>query len=383
VSRIVMLVHNDMQADPRTAREARTLADAGHSVVVLALKSALTPSIEQGDGYVVKRVASPTTASMRRPLRKALQLRRRRDSFVAAAAAEHPDIIHCKDTDTLAAGAHAADATGARLVYDAHELFPDMLAGHGRDSWVVQTYWRRLEARLIPRADLVITVNESRAGVLNERYGVEPVTVLNTPALEPLADRAVLREATGAADSDLIVLYQGGLIGGRALPRLVEAVTAVDGALLVIEGDGPEMEAMRGAASASGHEDRVRFMGWIPAETLHAHACGADIGVVIYENTSLNNYHAAPNKLYSYLMAGLPIVSSDFPGLREVVVSGGVGEVFEPSSAESIASAIRLLADEPEMRQEMKTRARALAEERYNWAVDASHLLEAYERLGT
>jgi glycosyltransferase involved in cell wall biosynthesis len=105
--------------------------------------------------------------------------------------------------------------------------------------------------------------------------------------------------------------------------------------------------------------------------------------VVIYENTSLNNYHAAPNKLYSYLMAGLPIVSSDFPGLREVVVSGGVGEVFEPSSAESIASAIRLLADEPEMRQEMKTRARALAEERYNWAVDASHLLEAYERLGT
>ncbi|MDI6901117.1 MAG: glycosyltransferase family 4 protein [Anaerosomatales bacterium] len=382
MSHIVMIVHNDMRGDPRTAKEAKTLACSGHSVVVLALSGPDVAPIEHRDGYTIKRVALASTASIRRPVQKLTQMRRRRRALYASAVAEAPDIVHCKDTDTLLAGTSAAAKTGARLVYDAHELFPDMLAGHGRSSRAVQAYWRWVEARLIPRADLVITVNESRAHILNERYGVQPLTVLNTPELVPLASRRVLREVAGISAADVIVLYQGGLIGGRALTRLMEAFSTTEGAVLVVEGDGPEMGAMRQVAEASGCSNRVRFMGWVPTESLHDHACGADIGVVIYENTSLNNYHAAPNKLYSYLMAGLPIVSSDFPGLRDVVVSADVGTVFDPADVDSIASAITRLAENPQVRREMGTRARALAEERYNWDVDARRLIEAYDRLG-
>jgi glycosyltransferase involved in cell wall biosynthesis len=120
----------------------------------------------------------------------------------------------------------------------------------------------------------------------------------------------------------------------------------------------------------------------VPPQELHEYACSADVGVVIYENTSLNNYHAAPNKLYAYLMAGLPMVASDFPGLHEIVVGEGVGAVFDPTSEESIAAAISgLLADAGTLR-EMGERARELAETRYNWDVESERLLEAYASLG-
>lgn len=379
---IAMLVHNPMTIDARVMREAATLGAAGHEVVVFALAAEGLPSSEQRDGYRIERVAEKTTASWRSPFRKWWQLRKRAAALVDAAVALAPDVVHCHDTDTLPAGMAVSRVTGARVVYDAHELFPDMLAGHGRDSLLVQAYWRRLEARLVSRADLVITVSPSIATILRERYHVEPMVVRNTPRLAPLADHTTLRTMVGAKDSDVIALYQGGLIGGRALSRLVEAVCAVDDVVLIVEGDGPEMAAMSRVATARHCEDRVRFMGWVAHELLHQHACGADIGVVIYENTSLNNFNAAPNKLYAYMMAGLPIASSDFPGLRDVVVSGGLGEVFDPMSVESISSALGQLARDAVRRREMSVRARVLAEERYNWEVDARILLDAYDRLG-
>jgi len=381
MSRVVMLLHNDLSSDTRVMKEAATLAAAGWSVMVVCLRGGGLPDFEQREGYVVRRVADATAASWRSPMRKLAQMRRRERALTEAAIAEQPDVVHCHDTDTLAAGHKVASAIGARLVLDAHELFPDMLAGHGRGSRMVQAYWRHIERTLVPRTDLVITVNDSRARILRERYGVEPLLVQSTPDVEPLAPRAVLRSQLGISESTPIVLYQGGLIAGRSLHRLVGAVALVDGLVLAVQGAGPEEERLREVARERGVDERVRFMGWIQPEKLHAYACGADVGVVIYEPTSLNNFYAAPNKLYAYLMAGLPMVASDFPGLREIVVGEGVGAVFDPMDEESIAGAIRGLLEDPASRARMSEAARALAETRYNWSVDSRQLVGAYERL--
>lgn len=377
-----MLLHNDVTSDVRVFREAEALTRAGYAVTILGLKGAGLPDCEERDGYVIKRVAVASSVSWRTPIAKMRQLRTRARAMAVHGIALEPAIVHCHDTDTLSAGVNIARVTGARLVHDAHELFPDMLGGHGRDAVPVQLYWRRVERRLMPWSDLVITVNDSRARVLRERYGVDPVVVRNVPSLEKCCGSQRLRNEYDISPKALIVLYQGGLIGGRALVRLVHAMARVEGAVLVLQGSGPEEPAIRSAISESGLKERGLLTGWVPPSELHEYACGADLGVVIYENTSLNNYHAAPNKLYAYLMAGLPMVASDFPGLREIVLGEQVGAVFDPESEESIADAIRGVLADAGARRRMSRTARELAENRYNWAVESQRLLDAYRALG-
>jgi glycosyltransferase involved in cell wall biosynthesis len=377
-----MLLANSMTADARVAREASALADAGHDVVVLALRATGSPDEERIDGYAIRRVADYTTAGWRRPWRKLGQMRARTRAFVDAAMSMGPDVVHANDSDTLAAGSMAATRTCAALLYDAHELYPDMLQEHGiRGSAPVQAYWRDLEARLVPKADAVITVSDGLASELRRRYAVEPIVVMNVPRVQPLAPRGRLRSELGLAPETPLVLYQGVLIQGRGLVGLVEAVASLPGVVLVVQGSGPEEVPMRQRVEALGVGDRIHLTGHQPLSTLHEYACDADVGVVIYEPTTLNNRLAAPNKLFAYLMAGLPVAGSDFPGLAAIVAGEGVGAVFDPTSPVSVASAISGLLGDPERLAGMRARARVLAESRYNWGIEKEKFLAVYRRL--
>ena len=380
---VLMLVLNDMSADARVDREASALAESGHDVTVLALRATGLRDRELRSGYTIQRIADYTTASWRNPIGKLGQHQSRRRAFLKAGLESHPDVVHAHDTDTLAAGALLADLLHAPLLYDAHELYPDMIAefGHG-GSWPVQSYWRRIERLNIPRADAVITVSTELAAELQRRYGANPVVVRNVPALVSLAGSARLREELDLmGDSRVLLVYQGVLIPGRGLVRLVEAIAQAPGLVLAVQGFGPEEEAMRARVGELDLEDRVRFMGRIAPEDLHVYACGADVGVVIYEHTTLNNYLAGPNKLYAYLMAGLPVAASDFPGLSEVVEGESIGLTFDPAEVHSIAAALRALAEDPSARAEMGARARFLAETKYNWDIEKRKLLDIYASL--
>lgn len=380
---IAMLVLNDMRADARVTREAAALAACGHRVTVFALHSPDAPDCEEHDGVRTVRVADQGTAGWSRPVTKAVQLRRRTRKLFEAAAGERPDVVHAHDTDTLVAAAQVARRTGAMLVYDAHELYPDMLSEFGSGgSLPVQSYWKRVERRHVPGADAVVTVSAGLATELERRFGVSPVVLRNVPPLAELRDSDRLRaDLDMRGDSRAIALYQGVLIPGRGLVRLVGAIAQVSGLVLAVQGFGPEEEAMRARVRELGLEDRVRFMGRIAPEDLHEYACGADTGVVIYEHTTLNNYLAGPNKLYAYLMAGLPVAASDFPGLSEVVEGDEVGVTFSPDVTESIATALQRITDDRAGMREMARRARHLAETKYNWDIEKQTLLELYERL--
>ena len=377
-----MLLMNDLRADARVDREASALAEAGHDVVVLALRSANAPEVESRMGFRIRRVADYTTAGWSRPWAKLAQSRARAAAFAVASAEESPDVVHAHDSDTLAAASKAARAAGALLVYDAHELFPDMLQEHPLSgSAPVQAYWKSIERASVPRTEAVITVSEGLADELARRYGVEPIVVANVPALAPIASTGRLRRELEVPDGVPVVIYQGVLIPGRGLSRLVRAWTRVPRAVLAVQGFGPAEAGMRETAVAAGVADRVRFMGRIAPADLHEYACGADAGVVIYEHTTLNNYLAAPNKLFAYLMAGLPMAASDFPGLAAIVTGERVGAVFDPEDEESIARAVRALVEDAGALAAMSSRARELAETRYNWEIEKTKLIGLYDRL--
>ncbi|MBI4729066.1 MAG: glycosyltransferase [Acidobacteria bacterium] len=401
--RICMLVRNRFARDARVLREARSLSGAGHEVTVLALRGPGLPEREDLGGVRVLRAvasgafAGPTIRSETavpagggggpsRPARRALPrpaalvwLRDRLISrrFARAASAIPADAYHAHDLNTLWAAWKAARARGARLVYDAHELYPE-LTGLGRGE---RARWARLERRLIGRADAVLAPSESRAAHLAGRYGIPvPLVVMNCPAAGPPPDGsrgplAALRRA-----GETLLVYAGGYTPNRGLENVVRAIGRAPGCRLAMLGWGPLEPVLRALASAPEIGERVELLPAVAPDEVVASVAAADAGIVSYLPIGLNNALAAPNKIFEYLHAGLAVAGSDLPDIRRVVESHQVGVLFDAADPESISGAFRTLASDPARLVEMRARAAAAAP-LYTWEGQERVLLDLYQRL--
>ena len=137
---------------------------------------------------------------------------------------------------------------------------------------------------------------------------------------------------------------------------------------------------LRKLVKKKGLEKRVYFTEPVAPEQVVYYCMSASVGVVIVQCTSLNNYFATPNKLYEYINARLPIVSSDFPALKEIVEKYGLGCTFDPEKPESIAAAINFILADEERYNAMRENALEAARI-FNWETGSQKLLEIYRRL--
>jgi len=378
---IVMLVRNPYTHDSRVEKEARTLVGAGYRVSIVADAAPGLPTHENSYGIDVHRVVrhGPRIPGLRFLVHEWRLARRLRTL--------QPTVLHAHDTNALAPVASAAARLGIPYVYDAHDLW---LGRPRRERgrvyfWLSQRYYGLIERLLVPRAAAVLTVSPPIVGHLRRRYKLPVVNLVpNYPEADTARlERRELRDLSGgeAIDPDLpIVLYLGGLMRGRGIEGLVEAMADVPGAQLVSLGEGVLLEPLRAAAAANGA--RVTFLPPVPSDLVNAYAASATVGVSPYVPEGLNNRYSLPNKLFHYLAAGIPVVASDFRQVRDVVEGSGSGVVVDTTRPQAIARGIRrVLADSAEAAA-MGARGRAAVEERFNWEVSADVLRDAYEHLG-
>jgi glycosyltransferase involved in cell wall biosynthesis len=90
---------------------------------------------------------------------------------------------------------------------------------------------------------------------------------------------------------------------------------------------------------------------------------------------------AQPIKLFEYMLAGLPIVASNLPRLREIVTEVHCGILVDPRQPEAIAEALQWLLEHPAEAQAMGNRGRQAVLQTYNWNSQAQLLLHLYCRV--
>ena len=397
--RICMLVRNPFVSDARVRREARALSGAGHDVTIVALAAEGLPERDRIDGLEVVRIpvlprsirraaralrregevraaAGGALAARRRWVRNVVFDRVASRAFERAARAVRADAYHAHDLNMLPAAIRAARAHRARVVYDAHELYPEM-NGLAPAERVI---WRAIESRSIRRADEVITVNGSVADELALRYGIpRPTVVMNVPEPSPGGDVEV-PDALRAGGT--IILSLGGVTTGRGLEQSVDALRSCEGTLVLLGPvREPFAEALRERARAVGVEDRVVFAGSVPPEHVVAAASTASVGLCTIRNVSRSYYLSLPNKLFEYLHAGVPVVASDFPEIARIVRTYDAGELCDPEDPASIARAITRVVSDPSRHAQLRANARRAAGD-VTWQAQADSLLELYARLG-
>jgi glycosyltransferase involved in cell wall biosynthesis len=320
-----------------------------------------------------------------------LNLHRQFDGFAAKALSLGVsfDAVHANDFPTLKPAAEIARKTGAKLVYDSHELFLETVNQFYHPSglvkrlavpaivWASRRIGRRVERRLIREVDLFLTTNPHYAEWFVANYGVpEPAIVMNVPERVEARKTDRLRERLGIPGTDRIVLYQGVMNRGRGLTSLVRSAAGFDeGIRLVLVGRGPLESQLRMFGSAPDLEGRVFFTGMVPYDELPPLTASADLGVLILSPMNLSKKLSSANKIFEYMAAGIPILATDFPENRRVVAETDSGWLVKGRNAASLALAVNgIFADPDEMRRRGENGRRAHTE-RYNWAREEERLL--------
>ena len=242
--------------------------------------------------------------------------------------------------------------------------------------------WNAIERRLIRRADSVITVCESIADELVQRYSVpKPVILLNCPtrAAAPanLVDLGRLRARAELDGDEPIILYQGGYTPNRGIEELIDSVRHLERGVLVLMGWGTIEDDLRARVERAGLSERIRMIEPASPDELLEFTVGADVGVIPYKAVGLNNYYTTPNKLFEYIAVGLPVAGSRFPELKRVIEGENLGVTFDPEDPRDIGLALNYLLEDPARLDELRANSRA-AGRRYVWEVEATKLLDIY-----
>ena len=317
-------------------------------------------------------------------------------SLYQAALDTPAQIYHAHDLDTLPAAAILARRHDARFIFDTHELFIDQLdlgsaaaqvgiASRTKQK-IVQRNFARLERSLIRRASAVITVSDAVADELVTRYRIaRPTPILNTPHYHDLSGGSTyLRQRLGLSDDQRLILYQGGVQPERGLVELVQSLALLpeDHVLIFLGFNlGDYQETIRREIDRLRLQPRVHLLEALPREQLLEATASADVGVQLLAGLNLNHRLTLPNKLFEYMMAGLPFISTDWPEVGRVVRQTGAGVAIASITPEAIAAAIHQILADPAKYMTMRRAGLAAARADFNWEQQGAKLLKLYAGL--
>lgn len=94
-----------------------------------------------------------------------------------------------------------------------------------------------------------------------------------------------------------------------------------------------------------------------------------------------NHIDAQPNKMFEYMSAGLPIITSNFPLWKEIVEGNNCGICINPLEPKEIAQAIEYIITHPKEAEQMGQNGKKAVLEKYNWGVEEKKLFEIYKEL--
>lgn len=353
-------------------KEARSLAKHGADVVIVCPDR--KPPPDNTDG--VQFVTFPTPAGWRQRIWGIRQLE-------GLAAAERYDVVHCHEPDSLYAGLRARRRTGGKVIFDSHENWGGVLAVRLPQTVrrLGESAFQAWERRLIRQCDGGIGATWPISDYLCRHLPSERVaTILNAPVPE------VFGETAERTWGDTTVLIHDGHLGfGRGLKTMVKATHHVSHkhkVRLRIVGDvfGAEREWLDGYVAQHGLQDIIERTGWLAYDEVGKNIALGHIGLIAFQRDP-NNAVSLPNKLFNYLLYGLPFIAPDFaPTYQRIVSEDRCGLLADSASVESYAQTIAQMIEHRDETLAMGRRAIEASRTKYRWEHMETELVRLYLR---
>ncbi|WP_251965669.1 glycosyltransferase [Salinibacter ruber] len=405
--RICLITTGQPATNPRLVKEADALVDAGADVHIVACK--FQEWAEDADHVFENRVWKIhwLRYGMQAPRWKDLWQRLRRkgarllvkgigpQSGVTERAIHYvtpeltrsatripADLYVGHNLPAVPAAAHAAEYHDAHLGFDAEDFHRGEFADTPENA-LTRRITSDLEERYIPRCDYVTAASDGIGAAYADVLDIEqPTTILNVFRWSERENSVPENELEREVPEGKRSLYWFSQTIGpdRGLEDALRALpTLPDDVLLSLRGKwSPRYEnTLREQANRLGVADRVRHLELVPPDELIPRTAQHDVGLALEQpSVSKNRTICLTNKLFTYLLAGVPFIATDTPGQRPVVEDlSEVARLYSPGEVDAFADQVTSLL----AASGLKEKALRMARECYCWEVEQKKFLRVIQ----
>jgi glycosyltransferase involved in cell wall biosynthesis len=285
------------------------------------------------------------------------------------------DIYHLHDPELIPLGLKLKKS-GKKVIFDAHEDLSKQIFGkpylNNTAKHILSKTAQLFENWVCPKFDVIIAATPS----IEHRFlDINPNTVVinNYPKLNELSNTINWDRKKNE------VAYVGGITKIRGIKQVVIAMETVAKIRLNLAGKFMEKSFEREVKDLPGWSN-VNELGFLNRQKTSNVLEKSKVGIVTFLN-SQNHIDAQPNKMFEYMSAGIPIITSNFDKWKEIVEGNQCGICVDPNEPEEIKNAIQYLVDNNREAEEMGRRGRKAVENKYNWEAEEQNLLKLYAQL--
>jgi glycosyltransferase involved in cell wall biosynthesis len=397
---ICIVTPGQIGSNPRVVKEAQALHECGFDVTVIATRT--LDVVEPRDQSLLRRVPWRVVRldlrdRRRWRLRRAAQVAFRRahamtglagfaDRGFSAFTRPLLEATLCTPADlyiahypaALPAVAAAARRYGARYAYDAEDFhlgdWPDVVKYEPE-----RRVLRAIESRRLLQCAYITAASPGIADAYAAAYAIaQPEVLLNVFPLNQAPPGPTERGT--AAPRPSVYWFSQTIGADRGLECAVRAIArTTTRAHLFLRGSPAAgyLNHLNAMAAELDLTDRLHILPPDEPDRMEALAAEHDVGLGSEPAHTINNSLALSNKLFTYLLAGIPAAMSDTPAQRAfAVATGTMSQVYPINDHEALATILDSLLGDPARLAAARAKAYRLGQERYNWEREGSKFIE-------
>ncbi len=285
------------------------------------------------------------------------------------------DIYHLHDPELIPMGLKLKKLS-KKVIFDAHEDLPKQLLGkpylNKFTKLILSKSFDLYEKIKMPKFDAIITATP---------YIRDKFLKINTNSLD-INNFTILGELSNEtpwSEKKDEVCYVGGISEIRGIKEMVKALEFTDKVKLNLGGFFSEKTLEAEVKTYSGWQ-RVNELGFLGRSEVAKVMSHSTAGLVTLHPLP-NHIDAQPNKMFEYMSAGLPIITSNFPLWKEIVEFNDCGICVNPLEPREIAEAIEYIMTHPDEAEQMGQNGKKAVLEKYNWGFEEVKLFKLYDGL--
>ncbi|MDH4100636.1 MAG: glycosyltransferase family 4 protein [Nitrospirota bacterium] len=232
-------------------------------------------------------------------------------------------------------------------IFEAHEVFSTTTERTGSRQKL-----REMEASVFGAARMVVSISQGLKAGLQREFQLKS----DLPVIPDGAD--IPRSAAVRKPEEGNICYTGHLYPWKGVDTLVKAMAHLpDARLTIVGGEAGDIQRLRSLGTELKVEARIHFEGWVAPEKVAGYLERAQVAVVPLGTDVIASHFTSPLKLFEYMAAGVPVVASDLPSVREVLTDGVNAVLVRPDDPKALAEGVQKLLADRSLANRLATRA--------------------------
>ncbi len=321
---------------------------------------------EIDQGIQIHNITSTTSGRLQR-MRKTTQIAFEKAMEIDA------EIYHFHDPELLPVGIKLKKK-GKKVIYDTHEDVPRQILSKYYIPSIVRPVIAKVfeiyENRIAAKMDAIITATP----FIRDRFlKINPntVDVNNYPIFEKF-------NIENPKEKTHDICYVGLMSKIRGIEEMIRMLEFTDAKMTLI-GEFQSKEEEEFIKSLPTWK-KVNFLGKMNRKEVAEILSQSKMGIVIF-HPEPNHINAQPNKIFEYMAASLPIVTSDFPLWKSIVTKHNAGVCANPLKPREIAKAINVLLENEEQSIQMGKNGQQAVQDVFNWKQEEKKLIKLYQQI--